>query len=61
MGDKKKGISGGEKRRLAFASEVFYKFNKNSYILFKHYFVFKFIKVLTNPPLCKYSKFNDFY
>jgi hypothetical protein len=22
MGDKKKGISGGEKRRLAFASEV---------------------------------------
>ena len=29
MGDKKKGISGGEKRRLAFASEVFYKLNKH--------------------------------
>ena len=27
-GDKKKGISGGEKRRLAFASEVNYKSNE---------------------------------
>jgi hypothetical protein len=33
MGDKMKGISGGEKRRLAFASEV-NRFSVNNFLSF---------------------------